>query len=69
VVEQVNEELALYWAQTTLLSLTAEEDPEDLGESFKRGDDLLVLHPRAERTAQRQTSVCPPQNAPALRPS
>jgi hypothetical protein len=42
VVEQVNEELGLYWAQTTLLSLPAEEDSEDLGESFERGDDLLV---------------------------
>jgi hypothetical protein len=28
-----------------LLSLPAEEDPEDLGESFKRGDDLLVYIP------------------------
>ena len=42
MVEQVDEELGLYWAQTTLLSLSAEEDPEDLGESFERGDDLLV---------------------------
>jgi len=45
VVEQMNEELGLYWAQTTLMSLPAEEDSEDLGESFKRGDDLLVYIP------------------------
>jgi hypothetical protein len=42
VVEQVDEESGLYRAQTTLLSLPAEEDPEDLGEPFERGDDLLV---------------------------
>jgi hypothetical protein len=41
-MEQVDEELGLYWAQTMLLSLPTEEDSEDLGESFKRGDDLLV---------------------------
>ena len=45
MVEQVDKELGLYWAQTTLLSLPAEENPEDLGESFKRGDDLLVYIP------------------------
>src|ERR671911_85391 len=45
VVEQVDEELGLYWAQTTLLGLPAEEEPEDLGESFERGDDLLVYIP------------------------
>jgi hypothetical protein len=45
VVEQVDEELGLYWAQTTILSLPAQEDPEDLGEFFERGDDLLVYIP------------------------
>src|SRR3712207_1597663 len=45
VVEQVDEELGLYWAQTTLLGLPAEEDAEDLGESFERGNDLLVYIP------------------------
>jgi hypothetical protein len=41
-MEQVNEEPGLYGAQTTPLGFPAEEDPEALGESFERGDDLLV---------------------------
>jgi hypothetical protein len=47
----VDEELGLYRAQTTTLGLPAEEDPEDLGESFERGDDLLVYIPVLEGVA------------------
>ena len=73
MVEQVDEELGLYWAQTTLLSLSAEEDPEDLGESFKRGDDLLVYIP-VLRGRLEDRSVCarrrtPPRYAQARSPT